>query len=99
MTAKSISRPRRSILFVSALGQGALTGAIKSGADIICVDLEDAVPPARKADGRVAAQTALQEGPREAEVQIAVRINSLVPGTASPTSWRAWSFGDPELER
>ena len=77
MKAKSISRPRRSILFFSALGKGALKGAIKSGADIICVDLEDAVPPGRKADGRVAARKALQEGPCDAEAQIAVRINSL----------------------
>jgi len=77
MTAESISRPRRSILFVSALANGPLEGAIKSGVDVICVDLEDAVAPGRKAEGRVAAQTALQEHHRDAEVQIAVRINSL----------------------
>jgi len=77
MTVKSISRPRRSILFVSALVQGAFEGAVKSGADIICVDLEDAVPPGHKADGRIAAQTTLRDNPCNEEVQVALRINSL----------------------
>jgi (S)-citramalyl-CoA lyase len=77
MTAKPTSRLRRSILFVSALESGALVDAMHSGADIVCLDLEDAVPPDRKTEARIAAHVAVQQIPSGEEVEIAVRINSL----------------------
>jgi citrate lyase beta subunit len=77
MTPNPTNRPRRSILFVSALALEGLAGAMKSGADIVCVDLEDAVPPGRKAEGRTAVQAALPQIPRNGEVHLAARINSL----------------------
>jgi (S)-citramalyl-CoA lyase len=77
MTPNPTNRPRRSILFVSALALEGLAGAMKSGADIVCVDLEDAVPPGRKAEGRTAVQAALRQIPRNGEVHLAARINSL----------------------
>ncbi|HTT39875.1 MAG TPA: CoA ester lyase [Burkholderiales bacterium] len=45
-------RPRRSLLFVPALRPDRYVKALDSGADIVCVDLEDAVAPDRKDEGR-----------------------------------------------
>lgn len=53
---------RRSTLFIGALALDALPGALASGADVLCIDLEDAVPPDRKDDGRRALQRALDAG-------------------------------------
>jgi (S)-citramalyl-CoA lyase len=77
MTHESTPRSRRSVLFVSTLSAGALQAASHSGADIICLDLEDAVPPGRKADGRSMAERALAGLTCQAHSQIAARINSL----------------------
>lgn len=70
-------RPRRSILFVSGLAIEGLADAMESGADIVCVDLEDAVPPSHKAESRAAMQAAMAEAQAGGEAQLAVRINSL----------------------
>ena len=70
-------RPRRSVLFVSALAIEDLPDALESGADIVCVDLEDAVPPSHKAQSRAAMQAAMAEPQAGGESQLAVRINSL----------------------
>jgi (S)-citramalyl-CoA lyase len=77
MTAQSTGCPRRSILFVSALAPDGLADAMKSQADIVCIDLEDAVPPGRKAEGRTAIQTAVVHAQPDGEAQLAARINSL----------------------
>ena len=77
MTARTKSRLRRSILFVGALALEGFDRAMRSGADIVCVDLEDAVPTARKAEARTAVRTALSSVSRKEEVHLAVRINSL----------------------
>lgn len=45
-------RPRRSLLFVPALRPDRFYKALDSGADIVCVDMEDATPRARKDEGR-----------------------------------------------
>jgi (S)-citramalyl-CoA lyase len=52
--ARSI-RPRRSLLFVPALRPDRFAKALESGADIVCVDLEDAVALPRKDEGRALA--------------------------------------------
>lgn len=49
--AKNI-RPRRSLLFVPGLRPDRFSKALDTGADIVCVDLEDAVAQDRKAEGR-----------------------------------------------
>jgi len=53
---------RRSTLFIGALALDALPAALASGADVLCIDLEDAVPPDRKDDGRRALHRALDAG-------------------------------------
>jgi len=45
---------RRSTLFAGALAPEALAAALAAGADLVCIDLEDAVPPERKPEGRQA---------------------------------------------
>jgi (S)-citramalyl-CoA lyase len=77
MTFNSNNRRRRSVLFLSALELNGLADAMRSGADIVCIDLEDSVPPNRKEEGRAAALATLQTAPPNEGGQLAVRINSL----------------------
>lgn len=67
-------RPRRSLLFAPANRPEVHPKALAAPADIVCLDLEDAVPPDAKAAARVQALPFLTEaeGPERA-----VRINSL----------------------
>lgn len=77
-------RQRRSTLFVGALALEALPAALASGADIVCIDLEDAVPPDRKDEGRAAVVALLADVEVPASVQLIARVNSLASpvGTA-----------------
>jgi citrate lyase beta subunit len=61
------------ILFVPGSRPDRFGKALASGADIVCIDLEDAVAPADKHDARRAATAALAE----ARDPIAIRVNSL----------------------
>ena len=70
-------RKRRATLFVGALALEALPAALASGADLVCIDLEDAVPPGRKDEAR-AAMVAQLEGVRvPPSVQLVVRVNAV----------------------
>jgi citrate lyase subunit beta/citryl-CoA lyase/(S)-citramalyl-CoA lyase len=66
---------RRSLLFVPGTRPDRFDKAIASGADMVCVDLEDAVPPAGKDAARGAAMTWLTQADNGPER--VVRINSL----------------------
>jgi len=70
-------RQRRSTLFVGALVLADLPAALASGADIVCIDLEDAVPPARKDEGRAATLEMLRKVAPPRGVQLIARVNSL----------------------
>ena len=67
-------RLRRSLLFVPGTRPEAFGKALASGADVVCVDLEDAVPQARKAEARA---TAIPVLTAEAGPERVVRLNSL----------------------
>jgi citrate lyase subunit beta / citryl-CoA lyase len=70
----------RSLLFLPATSPQLLAKATERGADALVVDLEDAVPPARKAEARPLAAAALRDlAARGAEVLL--RVN------AEPTLW------------
>jgi (S)-citramalyl-CoA lyase len=71
------SQRRRSTLFVGALVLEGLASALASGADLVCVDLEDAVPPGRKAEGLAAAVEAAKVASVPAGVQLLARINAM----------------------
>jgi len=74
-------RPRRSFIFCPGTQPALFPKALRSGADIVCVDLEDAVAPADKARAREAT-LALFERPQEddgpgGKVERIVRVNCL----------------------
>lgn len=79
---------RRVTLFVGGLVLADLPVALASGADIVCVDLEDAVPPERKDEARAAVCDALRSTPVPAGVRLAVRVND-VPSEAGRSDLRA----------
>ena len=79
MTAIDVSRirPRRSFLFVPATGLDMFPKAIRTGADIVCIDLEDAIAPAHKDQARTDTMTLLQAGPEFGRSEVLIRINAL----------------------
>ena len=75
-------RVRRTVLFVPATRPDRFEKALASGADAVCIDLEDAVAPARKAEARAAAVDYLQSGvlpgtPGHERPEVILRINPL----------------------
>jgi citrate lyase subunit beta/citryl-CoA lyase len=76
MPARFAHRPRRSALFMPASNPRALAKARSLPADIIILDLEDAVAPEHKEKARDAAIAALYSG-GFGNREIAVRINGL----------------------
>ena len=68
---------RRATLFVGALALEGLDATLASGADLACIDLEDAVPPDRKAEGRAALLSAAANSRVPPGVQLVARINAL----------------------
>ena len=68
---------RRTTLFVGALVLDGLEPALASGADIVCIDLEDAVPPGRKDEARDAVIQRLAKVSVPESAQLIVRINTL----------------------
>lgn len=72
--------PRRCVLFVPGNRPERYVKALASGADQVCIDLEDAVGPAAKEAARVAALDWLAARPRNLPVEVGLRINSLSCG-------------------
>ncbi len=70
-------RPRRSLLFVPGLRPDRYPKALAAGADIVCVDLEDAVAPPRKAEARELTLALFADDSGHAEVERMIRINPL----------------------
>ena len=68
---------RRSTLFVGALVLDGFDAALASGADVVCIDLEDAVPPGRKDEGRVATIERVARVRSVPGAALAARINAL----------------------
>ena len=70
------TRPRRSLLFVPALRPDRFHKALDSGADVVCIDMEDAVALDRKDEGRSATLPLFRERSHP-QVEQMVRINAL----------------------
>lgn len=68
---------RRTTLFVGALALEGLAPALSSGADLVCIDLEDAVPPDRKEEGRAAVVARLEDVRVPEGVQLIARVNAM----------------------
>lgn len=76
MQSNNAIRPRRSLLFVPGLRPDMFPKALNSGADIVCVDMEDAVARNRKEEGR-ALTLPLFRNRSHPHVEQMVRINAL----------------------
>jgi len=74
-------KPLRSLLFIPAVSTGMLAKAHERGADALIIDLEDSVPPERKAEARPMAAAALQTLAGRG-MPLLVRVNN------DPALWR-----------
>ncbi len=77
MTENHRIRPRRSFLFVPGSGLAMFPKALKSGADIVCVDLEDAIAPQHKAQARADTLAMFAAHEDDGAIELLVRVNSL----------------------
>jgi len=76
MLARTFNRPRRSALFLPASNPRAVAKARQLPADVVILDLEDAVAPSAKEDAREAAVAALYTGGFSAS-EVVVRVNAI----------------------
>lgn len=72
-----IVRPRRSFIFTPGLRPDMYPKALASGADIVCVELEDGIAPKDKAEARRNALALFEEPQADDGVERIVRINSM----------------------
>lgn len=70
-------RPRRSFIFTPGLKPEMFPKALASGADMVCIELEDGIAPQDKADARVCALKLFEEPQADDGVERIVRINSM----------------------
>lgn len=68
-------KPSRSLLFLPATAEHLLAKATERGADALVIDLEDAIPPERKAAARPMARAAVRQL-AERGAQVVLRVNS-----------------------
>ena len=73
----SIIRPRRSFIFTPGLRPDMYPKALASGADIVCVELEDGIAPKDKAEAREKALALFEQPQADDGVERIVRINSM----------------------
>ena len=76
MTHRTI-RPRRSFIFTPGLRPDMFPKALASGADIVCVELEDGIAPKDKAEARRSALALFEHPQADDGVERIVRINSM----------------------
>ena len=81
-------KPLRSLLFLPATADHLLAKATERGADALVIDLEDAIPPERKAAARPMAQAAVRQL-AERDATVVLRINS------DPALWQEDLRGMP----
>ncbi|MEM9130551.1 MAG: CoA ester lyase [Pseudomonadota bacterium] len=72
-----IARPRRSFIFTPGLRPEMFPKALVSGADIVCVELEDGIAPKDKAAARKNALALFENPQADDGVERIVRINSM----------------------
>ena len=72
-----IIRPRRSFIFTPGLRPDMYPKALASGADIVCVELEDGIAPKDKAEAREKALALFEQPQADDGVEGIVRINSM----------------------
>ncbi len=75
--SQSKVRPRRSFIFTPGLRPEMFPKALASGADIVCVELEDGIAPKDKAEARKQALALFETPQADDGVERIVRINSM----------------------
>ena len=70
-------RPRRSFIFTPGLRPDMYPKALASGADIVCVELEDGIAPKDKTEARRNALALFEQPQADVGVELIVRINSM----------------------
>ncbi len=70
-------KPRRSLIFVPGLRPDMVPKALATGADIVCIDIEDAIAPNDKDEARAKTLGLFAQAPATGGAEIMVRINSL----------------------
>ncbi|MHA1535972.1 MAG: HpcH/HpaI aldolase/citrate lyase family protein [Alphaproteobacteria bacterium] len=70
-------RPRRSLIFAPGLKPEMFAKALGSGADIVCLDIEDAVAPALKVEARDKCLALFADLPDPGAVEPMLRINPM----------------------
>jgi len=70
-------RPRRSLIFVPGNKPEWFPKALEYGADIVCIDLEDAIAPNQKDAAREATLALFETYEKKSQPECIVRINSL----------------------
>ena len=83
---------RRSVLFSPGDQPALLRKAPSSGADVVVFDLEDAVAPERKSDGREAVRSLLADPSFDPDCEVCVRVNPV--GVAADADLDAVLDGD-----
>jgi len=78
--SQTVIKPRRSFIFSPGLRPELFPKALASGADIVCVELEDGVAPRHKDEARDKALALFAEQQKEDGVERVVRINCLRSG-------------------
>ena len=73
-------RPRRSFIFTPGLKPELFSKAVASGADMVCVELEDGIAPKDKALARKRALSIFKASQPDQEVECILRINSIREG-------------------
>ena len=72
-----IPRPRRSFIFTPGLKPEMFPKALASGADMVCIELEDGIAPSDKAEARKQALKLFEEPQTNDGVERILRINSI----------------------
>ncbi len=68
---------RRSFIFTPPLKKGMFSKAIKTGVDIVCLELEDGVAPSEKNNARLQALKTIEKEKSPEDVEVLIRINSI----------------------
>jgi len=77
LSEKRSVRPRRSLLFVPGLRPDRFPKALAAGADIVCIDIEDAVALARKDEARRLTLPLFAQPNAFPQVEQMVRVNTI----------------------
>ena len=75
--SERIPRPRRSFIFTPGLKPEMFPKALASGADMVCIELEDGIAPKDKKEARIKALKLFEAPQLEDGVERILRINSI----------------------